>query len=318
MHPSDANADAGRFIVSTGRCGSTLLSSLLSSHPSVLGLSELFSSLQPEAFPQEVVDGATFWRLLSRPREPWTLALQQRIESSEFRYPVDDPDAMFNREHGVPPISTVCLPAISAEPDRLYRELAEAVPHFVSAPVGAQYRRLFGWLAGRAGKPLWVERSGGSLGYVADIARAFPGARLLHLYRNGPDVALSMARHPFFRLQVGREGEAESGTQPPVTRLGVRWSAMMVRGIDSLNTLPRPLVMHLSYEELVRDPGESLARATRFFAIDATSEWMARAAASIHPRASRLTELDARGRAQLERICDIGRRKIEAAVQTSA
>jgi hypothetical protein len=318
MHPSDAPVDAGRFIVSTGRCGSTLLSSLLSSHPSVLGLSELFSSMQPEAFPQEAVDGATFWRLLSTPREPWTLALQQRIESSEFLYPVDDPNAMFNRDHGVPPISAVCLPAISAEPDRLYRELAEAVPHFASAPIGAQYRRLFGWLAGRVGKPLWVERSGGSLGYVADIARAFPGARLLHLYRNGPDVALSMSRHPFFRLQVGQEGEAGSGQGPPVARLGVRWSAMMVRGIDSLNALPRPLVMHLSYEELVSDPGEWLDGAARFFGIDATPEWMARAAASIHPRPSRLAELDARARAQLERICDVGRRKIEAALQISA
>src|SRR4051812_47791592 len=107
------DVSGGRFIVSTGRCGSTLLSNLLSSHPSVLTVSELFSSLQPGAFPQEAVGGVEFWRLLSTPRELWTLALRQRIEPPEFLYPVDDPDAAFRRTDGVAPIAAVCLPAIS-------------------------------------------------------------------------------------------------------------------------------------------------------------------------------------------------------------
>jgi putative sulfotransferase len=310
MEPSDPAEDAGRFIVSTGRCGSTLLSNVLSSHPAVLGLSELFSSLQPEAFPREIVSGPEFWRLLSTPHAQWTLALQQRIESPELLYPVDDPGAMFNRNEGIPPISAVCLPAITTDPDSLYRELAEAVPRFDSALAGTQYTRLFRWLAARLGRPLWVERSGGSLGYVADIARAFPGARFLHLYRNGPDVALSMSRHPFFRLQVG--------PSPSVTRLGVRWSAMIVRGLDSLLALPRSLVMHLSYEDLVRDPVHSLGAAARFFAIDAPAEWTAQAATSIAPRASRVGELDTDTRAQLERVCAVGTRKLEAVVEGPA
>jgi putative sulfotransferase len=307
----------GRFIVSTGRCGSTLLSDLLASHPSVLAVSELFSSLQPDAFPQQILDGAELWRLLSTPRELWTLALRQRIEPPELLYPVDDPHAAFGRAGGVAPIAAVCLPAISSDPDRLYRDLAEAVPRFEPGPIGVQYGRLFDWLARRLGKPVWIERSGGSLVYVADIARAFPRARVLHLYRNGPDVALSMSRHPFFRFQLGAEGPP---TQEPASarRFGVRWSAMVVRGLDSLAALPPSDVIHLSYEELLANPAEALGRTAQFFGIEATREWIGQAASSIQPRRSRLSELDEAERAQLERVCAIGRRRIEAAVRPSA
>ena len=272
-----------RFIVSTGRCGSTLLASLLGAHPSVLNISELFAALQPRAFPPCEISGADFWTLLSRPQPAWTIALQHGIEPSEFAYRVDA-GARFDRQTGVPPILAVCLPTLGADPDRLYREPREIVPTFRPAEIGTHYRTLFSWLATRLGKAAWVERSGGSLAYAGDIAARFKDGRFVHLYRNGCETALSMSEHTLFRMAIVREtlttalghdpyepnatGPAASlphglerllpdtfdplafrNLQIPPEQFGRRWSAMILLGTGRLAAVPDSNVCHVSYEE---------------------------------------------------------------------
>lgn len=296
---------------------------MLGSHPHVLSISELFSSLQPGAFPAERVSGGEFWSLLSRPRELWTMALTRRIEPPEFRYPVDAPRAFFNRRSGVPPVAAVCLPAISNEPDRLYAELARVVPRFRPAHVGTHYDRLFSWLVQRFGRRFWIERSGGSLGYVGDIARAFPEAKILHLYRNGCEVAISMSQHPFFRLELLAQRSVRGGSQfddpsrpsPSVTRFGLRWSAWVVRGMSTLRSLPSGTVRHLAYEELVSQPGPSIREVLKFFGLEEPDNaWVAQVAGWIRPRASRVQALDPRDRERLERVCEVGEAAIREAL----
>src|SRR5262249_57531764 len=58
----------GVFVVSTGRCGSTMLSNMLRLNPEILSLSEFFSLLMPDPLPAGELDAAAYWRLLS---EPW-------------------------------------------------------------------------------------------------------------------------------------------------------------------------------------------------------------------------------------------------------
>lgn len=64
----EASPQTPVFIVSTGRSGSTMLSRLLSLHPDVLSLSELFNALHPLGFQQDPVDGPNLWVMLSEPR----------------------------------------------------------------------------------------------------------------------------------------------------------------------------------------------------------------------------------------------------------
>jgi hypothetical protein len=47
-----------------------------------------------------------------------------------------------------------------------------------------------------------VERSAASLNMVGALRGQFPAARFVHLYRDGPDCALSMSRHPVFRREI--------------------------------------------------------------------------------------------------------------------
>lgn len=339
----------GLFIVSTGRCGSTLLSRILGRHPDLISVSELFSAIQPYAFPRRRVTGAEFWRLISEPHPLWTMALCQRCEPPEFLYPVDDPASRFSRTTGVPPIAAICLPTLTSRPDDLYSALAAAVPRFPEARVGILYQRLFGWLTRRLGRKLWLERSGGSLAYVEDIAREFPEAKFLHLYRDGQDVAMSMSRHQFFRLQLpgqrlGDEeglaagprasrngGGSESPRDPrhplpeqallddahrvPVSRFGLRWAATVLRGMATLTTLPPERVLHVAYEELVHNPRDTFKRTLTFFDVEAPSDsWLDRVATSVKPRQLQPRRLSAQEQEKLERLCGVGTRAIKNAL----
>ena len=83
------------------------------------------------------------------------------------------------------------------------------VTHFVTgatglvgSAVGVQLRRLFDWLVARHGGTTWVERSGGSLRVVHRLIEHFPGARFVHLVRDGRATALSMSRHRGFRRRT--------------------------------------------------------------------------------------------------------------------
>ena len=70
------------LVLSTGRCGSTMISGLLSRHPAVLSLSEFFVPLGPEAFAHDSIDGDGFWRILSRQSPALRAMLRDGIVSS--------------------------------------------------------------------------------------------------------------------------------------------------------------------------------------------------------------------------------------------
>ena len=48
----------------------------------------------------------------------------------------------------------------------------------------------------------WVERSGSSIDYVDGLLGLFPRARIVHLVRDGREVALSMRNHAAYRMAV--------------------------------------------------------------------------------------------------------------------
>jgi hypothetical protein len=321
---------------------------MLGAHPSVLNVSELFAGLQPRAFPPGEISGERFWRMLREPQAAWSVALRHGLEPSEFAYPLDA-RGRFDRLTGVPPILGVCLPTLTDEPDLLYRELEEAVPSFPAGRIGALYGLLFRWLAERFDKPLWVERSGGSLSYVEDIAAQFERPRFIHLYRNGCDTAVSMSRHSFFRMAVVREmltaalghDPFEKGAREPDTsllspelqrllpdtfdpqtlrdlsipleRFGRRWSAMILHGTGRLARLSNADVCHLSYEELLSAPQTTLERLVGFFEISPPpAGWFDRAATLVKSPPPSRPRLPTAVRERLRRACEPGERRLRA------
>ncbi|MGW2547108.1 sulfotransferase, partial [Kitasatospora sp. NPDC001574] len=304
------------FVISTGRCGSTLVSRMLRAHPEVLSLSELFSTVRSRGYLDGAPDGAQFWRMLSEPEPTMDIMVAEGLKVSELIYPYGT--GRFDPVEGVPAICHMTLPMLSDDPDALHDELAGEVPGWPARPIADQYRALFAHLAERFDRPVPVERSGGSLGMLPALRAQFPEARFVYLTRDGADSALSMSRHPGFRqMLLGQEaariagvaspgelGEAQFRLLPeelgrllalpselprlmrrdiPVTAFGALWSTMVSEGADELLRLPSEEWTMISYEALVADAPAELTRLAGFLGVPASSAWLAEAARLVDP-----------------------------------
>ncbi len=79
-----------RFVVGTGRCGSTLLSRMLAQQPSLLSVFEFFNGLDmTKRFSETPVDGAAFAALLSQEHPIVTMVLSRGYKVEEITYPFD-------------------------------------------------------------------------------------------------------------------------------------------------------------------------------------------------------------------------------------
>jgi len=233
------------IVVSSGRCGSTAISDLLRQHPRVLSLSEFFRCIGPRAFQPGSYTGRQFWALLARPRPSMTALLRYRLEPAEVCYPLDG-RMRYNRETGVPPVLLIAFPHLTDDPDGLFDETREFSSGLPEQPLPAHFRRLFCWLCQRLRRDVVVERSGASLAMAADLIRAFPEARFIHLYRDGRRVAVSMSRHISFRLQLAVQHL--TGSDHPDTVLDQLGSAALAGALKE----PRDLVT-LSTESRIEE-----------------------------------------------------------------
>lgn len=328
------------LVLSTGRCGSTMVSDILNRHPQVLSLSEFFSFVGLGPFRRRRRSGAEMWRFYSRQQRRTRMMLRGQFE--ELLYPVDDPAARFTRQN-VPPILCATLPHITDQYEALYDALEPAVHAGPKQPVPEHYRALFGWLCRRFDRAVWVERSGGSLMLAARLLREFPEARVVHVYRDGREVALSMQRHYLFRMIVatlralqrrgidllgtlrwGRNWERVSLWMEPVVSalfhpdrlnydrltladFGAYWSAMIEYGHQLFRDLPPGALLNVKFEEVQADPEGQARRLIRFLAPELEDEaWVQAAAAMPRPTPSRFAGLDAAKQRAVTEACRPG------------
>jgi len=325
-----------RFIVGTGRCGSTLLSRMLAEHRSVLSLFELFNGIDAaRRFSPEPIAGADFAALVAAEQPFVTAVLRRGYPVEEIVYPFGR--GRYGRDDALPWILVSLLPRLGDDPDALFDALMAFASELPARPAPAQYRALFEWLGARLGRPAWIERSGSSIEYWAALAQAFPDARFLHLHRDGPEVALSMREHHAYRLPIcflydapvasgkhvselgaidlraaPRDDDPISqilGSRPPPALFGRYWCDQIQRGLAALPAIPPTRRAELRFEALLDDPERCLAEVARFFELPSDPGWIARAAALVRGRpARRAPELPAAERAALDAACAPGMR----------
>ena len=296
-----------RFVVGTGRCGSTLLSKMLAEHAAVLSVFEFFNGLDmTRRFSNEPVDGKDFAQLISQEHPFVTMVLRRGYEVEEIVYPFG-PNSRYKRDDGLPWILVSTLSRLSDDPDPLF---AEAVAFASSLPrqhLSAHYRQLFEWLAQRMGKTCWIERSGSSIDYLGSLHEFFPEARFLHLHRDGHETALSMREHAAYRLAISLmfqlipTGAAPSiaqlrtldpggadnsisqmlASRPPVEYFGRYWSQELEHGLRAVQQLQPDQYAEVSFEDLVSNPKETLRAIADFFELPSGGDWIDRAAALI-------------------------------------
>jgi hypothetical protein len=309
-----------RFIVGSGRCGSTLLSRMLACHGAVLSLFELFNGIDASRrFSQAPLSGAEFAALISAEQPFVTAVLRRGYEVEEIVYPFGG-RGRYGRGDALPWILVSLLPRLCDDPDPLFDALMEFVRGLPAQSAPRHCRALFDWLGARLGRSAWIERSGSSIQYLGELAAAFPAARFLHLHRDGPEVALSMREHHAYRLPIcflydaplasGRRVSqlgpidlraAPQGddpisqilaSRPPPELFGRYWCDQITRGLEALPRLAPDQYLAQSFEQLLAEPEAVLLRIERFFELPPDPGWRARAAALVRgappPRAPAL------------------------------
>jgi putative sulfotransferase len=307
------------IIISSGRCGSTLLSTLIAEEPETLSVQESLGPVLSHLAllpPTQHTTGAQYWSLLSRSHSE-SKALS-RVGAVLSRLG----DHGTARTGGVPPIMLVTLPRIAAHPELLYAVLAEMVPRFPPQPVGLHHTMLLDLLATLTGKRRWVERSGASSSAAGPLLRAMPGARVVYLTRNIADTARSMSKHVSFQFALARyEFHQRYDADPynPELRprpvpdadelpeelrrlLPDRITAAALRDMDrdmsryeamcadmmsvaeqAFADLKPPYLRRVRYEDLVVNPVAELTGLGEFLGFADPAGWAARAARQVRP-----------------------------------
>jgi|SRR5579859_517435 len=321
-------------VVGSGRCGSTALSNVLRMHPHVLSLSELFASLSPFPFPDGTMSGGDFVQFLNTPR-PFTTSVMRH-----GFWPRVSEEVRQNREMPVlGAISVIVLPHLTDDPDRLLADLSLEFSERPADRIACHYRALFEWLGRRFGTRVAVERSGFSLHLVPQIRKLFPDARFVHLYRDGPDTAVSMSLHPVFQvLRVLREHAEHSGRdlqaemaemfrhgevdvrpileeEVPVAAFGRMWSETIVEGLGYLADVQEPQLRSFAFEDILDRPDDELTRLAEFLGVDPLPEWLKAGRAELDvTRRGAAQKLPPQELADLRASCEPGIRALESSL----
>ena len=196
------------LILNTGRCGGTVLSNIVRAYPDALSISEFFSALRGHDLTERMLSGTDFWHMLSTPGHAETEVLARcGIEPEELLYPLFKPRPGARRFVGgakIPPVLQVTIPHLTGQPDELYATLEVMAVRQPRRMLSQHLLWLFGVLAGGRRPAVVVERSGGSLAYAGALLRLFPEAKVVHLFRDGRECAVSMSRHACFKLAAIR------------------------------------------------------------------------------------------------------------------
>ena len=321
------------LVLSTGRCGSTMISDVLNTHPEVLSLSEFFASLGMKSLIRKRPNGKAMWKICQR-HSPGLQAMLAGEGRDKVLYPFDAPQARFSPLN-IPSILCRTLPHLTPDFESLYDEMEPVVRARPKAALADQYRFMFDWLRERLNRRVWVERSGGSLLFGRRLITLFPEARVVHIYRDGRDTALSMSQHSAFKLgpalipRLQRLGVDLYGGDPSrnlnvlniiklrfvnmkklsaqtssLEAYGDMWSRMILASRAYLSSLPAERYFALRYEEMLQHPREKLRELIEF--IDpslADDAWLDEAARIPRPNPPKYLSLDPDTQRRLTDAC---------------
>ena len=322
-----------------------MVSNMVRLHPRMLSVSEFLSCLADRALVGRRLDGGTLYRRLADLAPVGRALVRNGLLVSEYLYPVGQPGSRFGPDD-VPPIMGATLPHLSDDPEGLWDELVPAVQGRCTDTLANQYRFLFEWLADRFGKDVWIERSGASILFVPTLARLFPDARFVHVYRDGRDTAISMRGHYVFRMYANLAWRARrigidqltpanwpgtSRWMPWVTPLFMRgfdarvkrfrdrpaplpvfgwlWSSMIEKGARYLDALPADRVLSMRFETILESPRREMRRFADFVGPEfADEDWIERVASLPRSNPPSWKKLDSEAHDQLARACEPGQR----------
>lgn len=333
--------DTPRFIVGTGRCGSTILSKMLNAHPDVCVLSEFLVALDAaKKYGERDVTGAELADICDcglRSNGEFK-QIARFLKTPEINFDIESPPPGVGpgsyRDRVYPELILLPLSAIFDDAPEAFEELVEFARKRPTRPLSKQLAALFGWVTARAGKKIWIERSGGTLAQLPELIELFPNARFLHLHRNPLDVALSMKTHHHMRLFAFKHyglrtrsglawSDLEAGdfddSRPmsphlreifdhdvPLEIFLKDWNEMMLRAFASVKHLAPEQYAEVTFEDLVAGPQQSLRGIVEFFELPDRPGWTDEGAAMLVPGKAGNASPSPEQRAMIEEHCHAG------------
>ncbi len=327
-----------RFVVGTGRCGSTVMAQMLSKHPDNLIISEFSGgpdsriSLDPSA-----ISGKAFAEILSASNLVTEMMRFRTIEPKEIRSYISPTD--FEKPwEALPSILTVTLPFLTPHPRELLDDCLVEVSSWPVRPIHDHYVAFFEFLQKRLNKKLWIERSGMSIEYLPKLYSCFPEGRYLHLHRDGRECALSMRQHLYFQLvvsffadpmteeelmqtEIGRPGlrpediapsdplrRRMTTDAPTIDKYGEYWSWQMLMGFKAFATMRPDQLLFMAFEDVLADPYRALKTINDWFELPSRPGWMDDAVAQLEKEVpTRYQTLSQADQEALDAACRPGR-----------
>lgn len=322
-----------RFVVGTGRCGSTLLSNMLSCHPKGLILSECLGAIDRL---DHLKPG-----LVSKNTVKTMLCDSNPFVDMSIRRGGADSEALFDEKNRVdisPPVLLIAtLPFLTDKPAELLAEIIEQVDSYPDQTMAEHYSQLFSWLQMRLNRDFWIERSGESTVYLPRLFATFPRAKYIHIHRHGPEVVMSMAKHSylslvtsFFSNPASREelAQTEYGGKPvsPSDPISLRftnrpgyeeyaayWNYQLSIAYQTFAKMDPSQLLQVRFDELIADPKKILEEISDFFELPGVPGWMDKAAGMVDSTLIRssLDKLTESEREQLDKACMPGQVLLE-------
>ncbi len=155
----------------------------------------------------------------------------------------------------------------------------------------AFYRMVYRWLmrVELDGGRRFAEKTPWNAFLLPFLARTFPGLQVIHIIRDGRDVAASHIRKPWLRADTATSGKREPGgylygpwaqwwvpraehttfeSGPDVLRMSMAWRLFVDAVLRDGPALGADRYLELRYESLVTDPGTEGERVLDFLGID--------------------------------------------------
>jgi len=153
-------------------------------------------------------------------------------------------------------------------------ELRERLEEVAPGDGAGAVRAFFTAYAECQRKPRWGDKTPAYMLSVRRIGRTLPESRFVHLIRDGRDVALSQTARAL-------------NEQPPPAEQAARWVKRIRKSREQAATLKGPRYVEARYEDLVRNPEQTLRRICGFVELPWDEAMLA-----YHERAAdRLTEM---------------------------
>lgn len=122
--------------------------------------------------------------------------------------------------------------------------------------------RLLTSCAEREGKTYWLEKSPANVKFLPFIFRNFPKAKFVHVIRDGRDTICSLRSYKSFTYENGMR--QKSVIQNSLGKATAFWHADVLSGLQFRG---HPRYLEIRYEDLVRNPEQTLRDVCTFYGI---------------------------------------------------